>query len=48
MNLEESRRLAAAIPTSRFEIMEMTGHGSPLFRPQLVAQLITEFQDCLR
>jgi 3-oxoadipate enol-lactonase len=44
MNLEESQRISQAIPGSTLEIMEMTGHGSPLFRPQLVAQLLREFQ----
>ncbi len=43
MNLEEARRIAAAIPGARFELMEMTGHGSPFFRPALFAQIVTEF-----
>jgi 3-oxoadipate enol-lactonase len=43
INLDQSRRIAAAIPGSSFTIMEMTGHGSPFYRPQLVARLITDF-----
>ncbi len=42
MNLEQAERIAAAIPGSRFEVMEMTGHASPFFRPALVASLIGE------
>jgi 3-oxoadipate enol-lactonase len=43
MNLEEARRIAAAIPGSEFRIMEMTGHGSPFFRPDLFARIVSEF-----
>ena len=43
MNLTEARRIAAAIPHSEFHIMEMTGHGSPFFRPALFASLVTDF-----
>lgn len=43
MNLEEARRIAGAIPGSQFKIMEMTGHGSPSFRPGLFASLVTDF-----
>lgn len=43
MNLAEAERIASAIPGARFEIMEMTGHGSPLFRPALFATLVSAF-----
>lgn len=43
MNLEEARRIAGAIPSSEFEIMEMTGHGSLNYRPGLFATLVSEF-----
>lgn len=43
MNLTEAQRIAAAIPGSEFQLMEMTGHGSPLFRPHYFAQLVNEF-----
>lgn len=42
MNLEEARRIAAAIPGSEFHLMEMTGHGSPFFRPALFATIVRE------
>jgi len=43
MNLKEAQRIAAAIPGSTFQLMEMTGHGSPFFRPALFAEIVTEF-----
>lgn len=43
MNLGEAQRIAAAIPGSSFEVMEMTGHGSPFFRPELFVRLIVDF-----
>ena len=43
MNLAEAERIAAAIPGADFEIMEMTGHGSPFFRPDLFVTLVREF-----
>ncbi len=43
MNLAEAQRIAAAIPGSEFHIMEMTGHGSPFFRPALFANIVSEF-----
>ena len=43
LNLQEAQRIAKAIPGSEFKIMEMTGHGSPLFRPAYFAQFVTEF-----
>jgi 3-oxoadipate enol-lactonase len=44
MNLAEAERIAAAIPGSRFVVMEMTGHGSPFFRPGLFVALVTGFE----
>ncbi|MDA1075990.1 MAG: alpha/beta hydrolase [Proteobacteria bacterium] len=43
MNLAEAQRIAAAIPGSTFTIMEMTGHGSPFFRPGLFVDTIVDF-----
>lgn len=43
MNLGEAQRIAAAIPGSEFHLMEMTGHGSPFFRPALFARIVSEF-----
>ena len=43
MNLAEAKRIAAAIPGSELHIMEMTGHGSPFFRPALFVELVTQF-----
>jgi 3-oxoadipate enol-lactonase len=43
MNLEEAQRIAAAIPGSEFKVMEMTGHGSPFFRPALFVDLLRDF-----
>ncbi|MCB1685928.1 MAG: alpha/beta hydrolase [Pseudomonadales bacterium] len=45
MNLAEAQRIAAATPGSSFEIMEMTGHGSPFFRPGLFVSLLHEFAE---
>jgi len=44
MNLAEAERIAAAIPGSEFHIMEMTGHGSPFFRPALFVELVNQLQ----
>jgi len=44
MNLGEAGRIAAAIPGCRLEVMEMTGHGSPFFRPGLFVELVSRFQ----
>jgi len=44
MNLNEAQRIAAAIPSGRFELMEMTGHGSPFFRPELFANIVNNFK----
>lgn len=45
MNLEEAERIAAAIPGCEFRVMEMTGHGSPFFRPALFVDLLRDFAD---
>lgn len=45
MNLPEAQRIAAGVPTSDFEVMEMTGHASPFFRPSLFADLVIRFAD---
>lgn len=44
MNLAEAQRIAQAIPSSHFKLMEMTGHGSLMFRPGLFAQLVNDFK----
>lgn len=43
MNLAQAERIASAIPGSTFQVMEMTGHGSLFFRPDLVAELLVAF-----
>jgi 3-oxoadipate enol-lactonase len=40
MNLAEAERIAGSIPGSQFRIMEMTGHGSPFFRPDLFVNIV--------
>ena len=47
MNLNEAQRIANAIPGGRFELMEMTGHGSPFFRPELFANIVNDFKKAL-
>ena len=44
INLPEARRIANAIPGGRFELMEMTGHGSPFYRPELFASMLNNFK----
>ncbi len=44
MNLDEAQRIANAIPYGRFELMEMTGHGSPFYRPELFASIVNNFK----
>jgi 3-oxoadipate enol-lactonase len=44
MNLAEAQRIAAAIPGCECRIMEMTGHGSPFFRPGLFVEMVNGFQ----
>ena len=43
MNLAEAQRIHEHIPGSQFEIMEMTGHGSPLYRPELFVDIVNAF-----
>ena len=47
MNLDEAQRIANAIEHGTFELMEMTGHGSPFFRPGLFAELVNGFKQRL-
>ncbi len=48
MNLDEAQRIANAIPYGRFEMMEMTGHGSPFYRPELFASIVNNFKSELK
>lgn len=43
-NLEQARMIAGLIPGSQFHVMQMTGHGSPFFRPQLFVDLVNGFE----
>ena len=43
MNLAAAQEIAQLIPGARFELMEMTGHGSIFYRPDLFARLVTDF-----
>ena len=43
MNLSEAQKISRIIPNSTFEIMEMTGHASIFFRPNLFSQIIRKF-----
>jgi 3-oxoadipate enol-lactonase len=45
MNLHEAQRIANAIPGGSFELMEMTGHGSPFYRPELFANIVNNFKN---
>jgi pimeloyl-ACP methyl ester carboxylesterase len=45
MNLTEAQHIANAIPGGRFELMEMTGHGSPFFRPKLFVNIVNDFKN---
>jgi 3-oxoadipate enol-lactonase len=47
MNLNEAQRIANLIPGGRFELMEMTGHGSPFFRPEIFANIVNDFKSNL-
>jgi 3-oxoadipate enol-lactonase len=47
MNLDEAQRIAKAITTSKFELMEMTGHGSLFYRPDLFANIVIDFNSQL-
>jgi 3-oxoadipate enol-lactonase len=44
MNLPEARRIANAISGGKFELMEMTGHGSTFYRPALFASMLNNFK----
>ncbi len=44
MNLAEAERIAASIPGCECQVMEMTGHGSPFFRPGLFVSLVRNFK----
>lgn len=43
MNLAAAHEIARLIPGAQFEVMEMTGHGSIFYRPDLFASLVTDF-----
>lgn len=43
MNLPEAERIARSIPGAEFHVMEMTGHGSPFFRPGLFVDILVGF-----
>lgn len=40
VNLEEARRIAGIVPDAELHVMEMTGHGSVLSRPDLFVSLL--------
>jgi 3-oxoadipate enol-lactonase len=43
VNLAEAQRIAATLPNAELNIMEMTGHGSVLSRPDLFVELLVDF-----
>ena len=43
MNFTAAREIAQLIPGAHFEVMEMTGHGSVFYRPDLFVRLVTDF-----
>jgi 3-oxoadipate enol-lactonase len=43
VNLAEAQRIAALMPDAELHVMEMTGHGSVLSRPELCVQLLCDF-----
>ena len=45
VNLPEAERIAAIVPGAELQIMEMTGHGSVLSRPELFVQLLVAFAE---
>jgi 3-oxoadipate enol-lactonase len=45
VNLPEAQRIAALLPDAELHVMEMTGHGSVLSRPELCVQLLCDFCD---
>ena len=40
VNLGEAQRIAAIVPDAELQVMEMTGHGSVLSRPDLFVELL--------
>jgi 3-oxoadipate enol-lactonase len=48
MNLHAAQRIANAIPNGKFKLMEMTGHGSPFYRPELFASIVNNFKSELK
>jgi 3-oxoadipate enol-lactonase len=45
VNLPQAERIAALMPDAELLVMEMTGHGSVLSRPDLFAELLVDFAD---
>jgi len=43
VNLAEAERIAGVLPDAELRIMEMTGHGSVLSRPDLFVELLLDF-----
>lgn len=43
VNLPEAQRIAALLPDAELHVMEMTGHGSVLSRPELCVSLLCDF-----
>ena len=43
MNLAEAERIARHTAGAEFQVMEMTGHGSPFYRPNLFVKLLKGF-----
>jgi 3-oxoadipate enol-lactonase len=43
VNLPEAERIAKVLPSAEPRIMEMTGHGSVMSRPDLFVELLVEF-----
>jgi 3-oxoadipate enol-lactonase len=43
VNLSEAQRIAGLLPDAELHVMEMTGHGSVLSRPELCVQLLCDF-----
>jgi 3-oxoadipate enol-lactonase len=42
-NLAEAERIAGVLPDAELRVMEMTGHGSVLSRPDLFVELLRDF-----
>ena len=47
MNLDAAKDIAGLISGAQFEVMEMTGHGSIFYRPDLFAELVIGFKPAL-